>query len=146
MRLTELGLEKYGCYLKRSLRSFPDGVGLTVVYGPNEAGKSTCLEAIADFLYAIPKATPRGGTFGYEGMRLGASMRLADGRHVTLVRRKGYGKTLSDAKGTAYDEAVLAPILGPITRDRFLNLFGLDHQSLRSGGNDLFRRKATSVA
>ncbi len=137
MRLTELSLEKYGCYLKRGL-SFPDGAGLTIVYGPNEAGKSTCLEAITDFLYAIPKNTPRGGAFGYDGMRLGASIRLADDRNLTLLRRKGYGKTLSDTKGTAYDEAVLGPILGPITRERFLGLFGLDHQSLRSGGKDLF--------
>jgi hypothetical protein len=118
MRLTELSLGKYGCYLKRSLR-FPDGAGLTVVCGPNEAGKSMCLAAIGDFFYAIPKNTPRGGTFGYDGMRLGASMRMADGREVTLLRRKGYGKTLSDMKGTAYDEAILAPSLVPSRKTGF---------------------------
>jgi uncharacterized protein YhaN len=136
MRLTELSLEKYGCYLKRGLR-FPDGAGLTVVYGPNEAGKSTCLAAVGDFLFAIPNNTPRGNTFGYQGMRIGASMRLADGREITLLRRKGNGKTLSDLKGTVYDEAILAPILGPVTEDRFSNLFGLDHKTLRSGGDRL---------
>src|SRR5574337_1208855 len=136
MRLTELSLERYGCYIKRDL-SFPDGAGLTVVYGPNEAGKSTCLAAVGDFLYAIPNNTARGSMFGYSGMRIGASMRLSDGRSMTLLRRKGHGKTLSDLKGTAYDETVLAAILGPVTQDRFSSLFGLDHKTLRSGGDRL---------
>ncbi len=32
MRLTELSLEKYGCYSERVI-GIPDGAGLTVVYG-----------------------------------------------------------------------------------------------------------------
>src|SRR5690349_11248797 len=98
MRLTELTLENYGCYDRRNL-IIPEGAGLTVFYGPNEAGKSTCLEAISDFLYAIPKNSSR-GQFGYEGMRLSASMRTGDGQLLSLKRRKGIGKTLIDDAGT----------------------------------------------
>ena len=54
MRLTELSLEKYGGCASREL-AIPETAGLTVVYGANEAGKSTCLEAISDFLFSIPK-------------------------------------------------------------------------------------------
>lgn len=136
MRLTELTIENYGCYDRRTL-TIPEEAGLTIIYGPNEAGKSTCLEAISDFLFTIPKNTPRGNLFGYDGMRLGASMRMADGRLVTLRRRKGNGKTLIDADGGALDEAALAPMLGAITRERFTTLFGLDHESLRIGGDRL---------
>ena len=88
MRLTELSLEKYGCYLERTI-AIPDDAGLTVIYGPNEAGKSTCLEAIGDFLFGIPKSSPRGETYGYPGMRIGASMRMAKGEVMRLRRRKG---------------------------------------------------------
>lgn len=136
MRLTELCLERYGCYLKRSLW-LPDNAGLIVVYGRNEAGKSTCLSALADFFYGIPKNSVRGSTFGYDGMKIGASMRLSDGRELTFLRRKGNGKTLADMKGQTFDDAVLAPVLGSIARDRFSNLFGLDHHTLRSGGDRL---------
>ena len=98
MRLTELSLEKYGGCASREL-TIPKTAGLTVVYGANEAGKSTCLEAISDFLFSIPKNTQRGSLFGYDGMRIGTSMLMADGSTLTLKRRKGNGKTLADLSG-----------------------------------------------
>ncbi|AOR80321.1 YhaN family protein [Novosphingobium resinovorum] len=136
MRLTELSLEKYGGCASREL-TIPETAGLTVVYGANEAGKSTCLEAISDFLFSIPKNTQRGSLFGYDGMRIRASMLMADGSTVTLKRRKGNGKTLADLCGTALDDTVLAPVLGAITRERFETLFGLNHETLRNGGERL---------
>jgi uncharacterized protein YhaN len=136
MRLTEISLEKYGACISREL-VIPHAAGLTVVYGANEAGKSTCLEAISDFLFSIPKNTQRGSLFGYDGMRIGASMRMADGSVMTLKRRKGNGKTLADPSGTALEDTVLAPVLGAITRERFETLFGLNHETLRNGGERL---------
>ncbi|NML91928.1 AAA family ATPase [Sphingobium sp. TB-6] len=136
MRLTELRLENYGGCASREL-VIPETAGLTVVFGANEAGKSTSLEAISDFLFSIPKNTQRGSLFGYDGMRIGASMLLADGSVLTLKRRKGNGRTLADSAGTALDDTVLAPVLGAITRDRFETLFGLNHETLRNGGERL---------
>ena len=138
MRLTELRIENYGGYAARSL-AIPENAGLAVVYGPNEAGKSTCLEAISDFLFSIPPNTARGSLYGYDGMRISASMRMADNRLISLRRRKGKGRTLADADGTAFDETALAPVLGAITRDRFGTLFGLNHETLRAGGERLLR-------
>ncbi len=104
----------------------------------NEAGKSTYLEAIGDFLFGIPKSSPRGDTFGYPSMKIGAVMRLENGEILTLRRRKGNGKTLSDGKGAALEDSLLAStVLGTINRDRFETLFGLNHETLRSGGDDL---------
>lgn len=136
MQLTELRLENYGGCASREL-VIPENAGLTVVFGANEAGKSTCLEAISDFLFSIPKNTQRGSLFGYDGMRIGASMRLADGTVLTLKRRKGNGRTLADIAGTALDDTALTPVLGAITRDRFETLFGLNHETLRNGGERL---------
>lgn len=136
MRLTELALENYGSCASREL-VIPDTAGLTVVFGANEAGKSTCLEAISDFLFSIPKNTQRGSLFGYDGMRISASMLLADGTSLALRRRKGNGRTLADTAGTAFDDTILAPVLGAITRDRFETLFGLNHETLRGGGERL---------
>ena len=106
MRLNELSLEKYGCYSERTI-AIPEDAGLTVLYGLNEAGKSTCLEAIGDFLFGIPKSSPRGDTYGYPGMRIGAVMRLANGEVLPLRRRKGYGKTLVNGKGGVLDNSIL---------------------------------------
>jgi uncharacterized protein YhaN len=137
MRLTELSFGKYGCYLERTV-TIPEGPGLTVVYGPNEAGKSTCLEAIGDFLFGVPGQTTRGEVYGYPSMRIGAVMRLANGKVLSLRRRKGNTRTLTDEEGVAVDDSLLnSTVLGAINRDRFQNLFGLNHRTLRSGGNDM---------
>ncbi|MCC7274783.1 MAG: AAA family ATPase [Alphaproteobacteria bacterium] len=135
MRLRRLAMERYGVYARREV-AFADG-GLTVVYGPNEAGKSTCLAAVGDLLFGIPHNSTHGQVFGYDGMRLEATLGLADGGTMTVRRRKGRGRTLVDAEGRPLDDAVLAPLLGATTRERFHALFGLDHASLRQGGREL---------
>jgi uncharacterized protein YhaN len=62
---------------------------------------------------------------------------LSDGSRLSLKRRKGRGHTLVDAAGHAVEDAVLTRFLGSTGRDRFGSLFGLDHVSLRSGGEHL---------
>lgn len=137
MIFRELHLERYGLYERLSLpfRS----TGLNVVFGPNEAGKSTCLSAIQDFLFGIRNNTPYGQRFGYDQMKIKATLSLADGQDLTLSRRKGRRKTLSDEHGLAIDDSVLNGILGSLSRERFSALFGLDHQILREGGESLFQ-------
>lgn len=136
MRFTELTLERYGAFAERSV-SIPTTAGLTIIYGPNEAGKSTCLAAIKDFLFGIPQRTPHANLFGYDGMRVGAELIDADGSALTLRRRRGRVRTLTDDGGTALEDAILNRLLGATTRERFETLFGLNHETLRSGGSSL---------
>jgi uncharacterized protein YhaN len=136
MRLAELTLERYGAFAERTLQ-IPDTAGLTIIYGPNEAGKSTCLAALSDFLFGIPERTPHGALFGYDGMRLGATLVDANGTEMTLRRRRGRGRTLTDTAGTPMEDSVLTRLLGATTRERFATLFGLNHETLRSGGSRL---------
>ncbi|MBV8357384.1 MAG: AAA family ATPase [Deltaproteobacteria bacterium] len=138
MKFTELSLERYGVYQQLSVRFASSG--LTVIYGPNEAGKSTCLAAISDFLFGIRNDSPHDERFSYNVMRIGATLLLADGRRLILRRRKGRGQTLldgNDRTGTV-SESVLSNLLGDATtRQRFGTLFGLDHRSLREDGETL---------
>jgi uncharacterized protein YhaN len=135
MRFSIFSIEKYGAFERRDIH-FSEEHGLSVVFGPNEAGKSTLLSGVSDFLFGIPTQSPL-GTFGYDAMRLGATMQLAGGASLSLQRRKGRGVTLSDDVGAGVDDAVLARVLGATGRDRFETLFGLNHDTLRAGGNRL---------
>ena len=136
MRFNYLKLEKYGVYADKRI-SLEEGPGLIVVYGANEAGKSTCLAAISDFLFGIQRSSVYGQIFGYDQIRLEAALCLSNGRRVVLRRRKGTAKTLTDENGQVQDEAVLSSILGSTTRERFAALFGLGHAALREGGQHL---------
>ncbi|MGH6840116.1 MAG: AAA family ATPase, partial [Methylocella sp.] len=137
MRFESFTIEKYGLVDNFTL-SFPPDPGLVVIYGPNEAGKSTSLAAIADFLFGIPHDSRRGQVFGNDKIRLTAVVALEDGTRLSLRRRKGRaGRTLTDESGQAVDEGLLARHLGSTGRERFCSLFGLDHNSLRIGGERL---------
>ena len=54
MRLRRLDLLKYGAFTDQTLTFNGDRFGLHIVYGPNEAGKSTTLRAIRHLLFGIP--------------------------------------------------------------------------------------------
>lgn len=137
MRFRSLTIEKYGAFAERTV-ALPAEPGLIVLYGANEAGKSTCLAAICDFLFGIPHNSPHGQAFGYDQMRLSAVLGLADGSTISLRRRKGrQERSLSDGGGGRVDEAVLSRCLGATGRERFATLFGIGHASLRSGGDRL---------
>ena len=51
MRLDRLDLLAYGHFTNRAPLDFSPPALLHVVYGPNEAGKSTTLAAVSDLLY-----------------------------------------------------------------------------------------------
>jgi uncharacterized protein YhaN len=136
MRFTALSLEKYGAFEKREL-TFGQDAGLSVIFGPNEAGKSTLLAAVSDFLFGIHPRSSFGSVYGYNVMQIGAALLLEDGTELTLRRRKGSGVTLSDGAGRGVDDSTLARVLGGTGRERFETLFGLNHETLREGGNRL---------
>ncbi len=134
MRFEALTLEHYG-RAKEATLEFPAAPGLNIVFGPNEAGKSSALEAISDFLYGVPERSARGQIFGADKIAIKATIVRADGTRVALKRRKGRGRTLTDAAGQPVNEAVLG--LGATGREEFAALFGLNHATLRSGGEHL---------
>jgi uncharacterized protein YhaN len=111
--------------------------GIQMVYGKNEAGKSTALRAITGLFYGIAKNTPDAHVHKMPDLRVGGSVRSASGGTLHLVRRKGKDNTLLDRDGRAVDEAVLARLLGGVSQDQFLTMFGLDHETLRRGGEAL---------
>ena len=103
MQLAELIIERYGVFAEHHLR-IPDGAGLVIVHGPNEAGKSTCLEAISDLLFGVPAQTQRGSLFGYDGMRIGATLVDAKGTELRLWRRKGREEGINACRGLFFGD------------------------------------------
>ncbi|WP_333832358.1 AAA family ATPase [Rubrimonas sp.] len=132
MRIARLDLIRYGPFEEVSL-DIPDAP-LVVIHGPNEAGKSSALAAVADLLFGFPHESP--ATFRFPGPKLllGARLVARDGAEIEIRRRKGRGDTLSDADGRLLPESALAPFLGGCDRALFEALFGLDQRRLREGG------------
>ncbi|MCC6156930.1 MAG: AAA family ATPase [Deltaproteobacteria bacterium] len=139
MRFLELRLERYGHFQDRVLDLSATARGLHVVHGANEAGKSTALRAILALLYGFPKQTPDDFRFAYKDLRVGARIETDDGRAIDITRLKRDKNSLVDAGGAPIDEGSLRALLGGVNRDEFVRMFGLDHDGLRRGGEELLK-------
>ena len=142
MRLRRLDLLRYGHFTDRSIELPPGGADLHVVFGPNEAGKSTALCAIEDLLFGIPMRSPHDFLHGYSGMRVGARIENAEAS-LEVVRRKGRKDTLLGAGGlpAAGGEGALEPFLAGADRPFFQRMFSLDRVRLEEGGREILEAK-----
>lgn len=133
MRFSRLSLERYGRFEDCVLDFRSGSPDLHVVYGANEAGKTTSLAAVSDLMFGFPARSPYNFLFDYSLLRVGAV--LEDGATTLAIRRKkGTIGTLLDADDAPIDEAPLKSMLRGQTRDTFCLSFSLDQNALRAGG------------
>jgi chromosome segregation protein len=139
MKLETLTLERYGRFEDLTLDLTGSDVRLHIVFGPNEAGKSTLLSSVADLLFGIPMRSPYGFRFDYSQMRVGATIANDAGDRLSFKRRKGKGTsgTLLSELEAALPDTALTRFLGSGDRELFERMFGLDHQRLRLGGKKM---------
>ena len=140
MRFSELHLLRYGQFEDCRLDFPKTPADLHVVYGPNEAGKSTTMAAIADLLFGFPHAV--GYDFRFDKLLLRVGGAIEGGASPILCRRKrGNVRTLMDPDEQPIDEAPLVALLSGQTRESFHRAFSLDHARLREGGQAMLEAK-----
>ena len=151
MRLVQLLLHAFGPFTECALDFTDTGLGtptdLHLIYGPNEAGKSSALRAMTDLRFGIPSQSPDGFVHSYKQLRIAGVFRDDAGQDLGLARRKGQGLTLSrfdPATGSPLEPSAAGPELelaltGGLTRADFESMFGLNHERLRAGGDRLLK-------
>jgi uncharacterized protein YhaN len=143
MRLNRLDLTRYGKFTDCSIdfgAPTPGQPDLHIVYGPNEAGKSTMLAAFLDLLFGIETRTRFNFLHPNPTMRIGGSLELA-GTPRELIRVKRAQGSLLDANERPVAEAILAGELGGMDRDTYRARFSLDDDTLEAGGESILASK-----
>ncbi len=141
MRFEQLHLHAYGRFKDQTLDFGSGAPDFHIIYGPNEAGKTTTLAAISDILFGIEERTPYGFLHGYQQLQLGATISGREGARLSFRRHKKRTNSLSDAQGCLLDETCLTSFLGSKDRTFFTKMFGLDHHTLREGGELIVQEK-----
>ncbi len=114
--------------------------GFHLVYGPNEAGKSSALRALRNLLYGIPGNSADDFIHNKPSLRIGATLARRDGQQLEIVRRKGNkGTLLPPDEKEPLDESVLQGFLGGCDQAQFETMFGIDHAGLIAGGKDIIQ-------
>ena len=113
-----------------------------MLFGPNEAGKSSALKAIRHMLFGIPVQEPVNFLHGYPKLRVGARLVNGSGDEIEFLRRKGRAKTLRGKDDeTVLDDDALAHFLGGVTPDVFEQMFAIGHDDLIQGGEEIISGK-----
>jgi len=139
VRLNRLDLTRYGKFTDFIIDfgekpiNAPD---LHIVYGPNEAGKSTTFSAIIDLLYGIEKRTKYDFKHPYNTMQIGGVVEL-NGRSTRFTRLKRDQQSLLDEHDAVVADANILAELGGIDRSAFQTMFSLNDDTLERGGESI---------
>ena len=142
MRLARLDLLRYGRFTDASFELPQAERDIHIVFGPNEAGKTTSLTAIEDLLFGIPERSPYNFLHSYDAMCVGAVLENG-GDSFEFQRRKARRDMIlgPDGEPLPGDEGLLAPYLGGADRVYFDRMFNLSHGRLAEGGRAIIEAK-----
>ncbi|MGI6852878.1 AAA family ATPase [Mesorhizobium sp. 1B3] len=143
MRLSRLDLTRYGKFTDFSVDFGKVEAGrpdLHVIYGPNEAGKSTSFAAYLDLLFGIEQRTRYAFLHPYPSMRIGGVLDFEDGERE-VIRIKRPQNSLLDQNAQPVDEAIVLGGLRAIDREAYRTMFSLDDDSIEAGGESILASK-----
>ncbi|MGJ5820280.1 AAA family ATPase [Paludibaculum fermentans] len=137
MRFQALNIPAFGPFTGKYLDLSTGAGRLEIIYGANEAGKSSLLRAISTLLFGFGRSTTDDFLHPYGELRVGATIEH-EGRMLSCLRRKGNKNTLRDEADselvTEDDLLAVAPIA---SQQVFEVMFGLDAERLKRGGDEL---------
>ena len=140
MRILQMKLLAFGPFTDSVLELGDGKEGLHIIYGPNEAGKSSALRALRQMLYGITERSSDDFIHPYAKLRIGAILRRSDGTLLEFIRRKGRVNTLRGPDDEMLvDESQLHAFLGGVDGDLFATMFGIDHADLVRGGEEIIQ-------
>jgi uncharacterized protein YhaN len=137
MRFETLELVRYGHFDGRSLEFRKSGklgneTDLQIIYGPNEAGKSTIREAISDLLFRIRNQSKMG--FAAQGMLKVGARALVAKTPVEAYRLKKHKDDLVDANDRPLSNNPFAVVVDGFDRAEFERTFSVNRDQLDAGG------------
>jgi predicted ATP-dependent endonuclease of OLD family len=113
MKIKRLDLKAFGPFTNQTLEFKSKDPGLHIIFGPNEAGKSSSLRALKALLYGFPERTPDNFKHPNDQLLVGGCLESSGGSEIVFQRRKKRKADVIDEAGDPLD-------LGALNR-RFLN-------------------------
>ncbi len=142
MRLRRLDLKAFGPFTERPPLEFNSKApGLHIIFGTNEAGKSSSLRALKALLYGFDRQTPDNFIHSYDQLLVGGCLENSAGETIVFQRRKKRINDLIDEAGDPIDPAALKPFLNGVEAELFESLYGINHDSLVRGGEEILSQK-----
>ena len=153
MRLSKLYLKAFGPYTEQVIDFGGTGASLHILYGPNEAGKSSLLRAIRALFFGISERTHDNFLHDNAVLRIAGIVNDDKGYQLAVMRRKARKQPLREwngnigadiaCEGEPLPDAVMSAMMGSIGEVQFSKVFGIDRDELIGLGE---KRKCEMVA
>jgi len=143
MRLRRLDLIRYGKFTDRAIDFGPkpqSGPDLHIVFGMNEAGKSTALSGYLDLLFGIEERSRYNFLHEYGAMRIGGVLELGGAEQI-FTRTKQRANSLLNAAAQPVSEMAISAHLAGLSRDAYQTMFSLDDETLEAGGKSILESR-----
>lgn len=143
MRLRALQLDFFGHFTDKTFdfgELAEEQVDFHVVYGPNEAGKTTVMEAYLRLLYGFLPIEPYAFWHQRKNLRVSGTLEIDSQVHefTRLPKRTG---SLLDAKLSAIPESAIKMHLGGLSMEGYRNLLCIDDDTIEKGGEEIANSK-----
>ncbi|NQY31994.1 MAG: AAA family ATPase [Coraliomargarita sp.] len=138
MRLERLSIDFFGHFTGKVLDFGKAGQAsdFHVIYGSNEAGKTTTMEAYLRLLYGFPHREPYGFQHKRHNLRVSGLLDIG-GETRLFTRLPSRSANLRGEADTALPETAIASHLGGLSLDDYRSLLCLDDDTIEKGGEDI---------
>ena len=135
MYISGLHIDGFGIYHDQGVQDLP--LGLVLLVGDNESGKTTLMEFLRTQLFGFPRRDKKRNDYeplrgGNHGGRLAVIMQ--DGRQLTLARSGRAPATLTPADGATIQAEPALSLFGGLDRDTFKHVFAVGLDELQGLG------------
>ncbi|MBD8892563.1 ATP-binding protein [Roseibium litorale] len=139
MRLRSLTLDLFGHFSAKTFdfgEVAPSGPDFHVIYGPNEAGKTTSMEGFLRLLYGFPHVDPYGFLHQRKNLRVSGVLDVK-GQRLELTRLSNRDGPLRDRNDMILPEAAIQAHLGGLSEADYRQLLCLDDETIEKGGDEI---------
>jgi exonuclease SbcC len=144
VRLSKLYLKAFGPYTEQVIDFGGTDASLHILYGPNEAGKSSILRAIRALFFGISERTQDNFLHENAVLRIAGIVNDDKGYQLAVMRRKARKQPLREwngnigpdiaCEGEPLSDDVMSAMMGSIGEVQFSKVFGIDRDELIAGG------------
>ena len=138
MRITDLEIDRFGIWDGLKLNGLSEE--LTVVYGPNEAGKTTLMQFVRSIMYGFTPERRSRYLQSFLTGRVGGCVRVADNLERLSVARHATGSedigslVVSDHVNARLNEKRLPELLGGVDETTYVNVFACGLREIQELG------------
>lgn len=138
MRIERLSLDFFGHFTSKVLDfgKASQASDFHVIYGSNEAGKTTTMEAYLRLLYGFPHREPYGFQHQRQNLRVSGLLDIG-GETRLFTRLPSRSGNLRGEADAALPETAIASHLGGLSLDDYRSLLCLDDDTIEKGGEDI---------